>query len=78
MAVHTQLYLKDNGKISEFAGSENHLPVKTFQLAYLSSTEDLYIVYNKHQTVQCKSLKDQKRPRLTSSSDLSRDIPKKG
>ena len=50
MAVHTQLYLKDNGKISEFEGSENELPVNTFQLAYLSSTEDLYIVYNKPHT----------------------------
>ena len=48
MAVHTQLYLKDNGKIiSEF---EDDLPVNTFQLAYLSSTEDLYIVYNKPHT----------------------------
>ena len=50
MAVHTQLYLKDNGKISEFEGSENDLPVNTFQLAYLSSTEDLYILYNKPHT----------------------------
>ena len=35
---------------NEFEGSENDLPVNTFQLAYLSSTEDLYIVYNKPHT----------------------------